>query len=152
VGQFRSGGSDNACQDIPPGYKASLTAQTGAGSLNLDSVTVATGVTLDTLIKDPSGASYAGDLKSGIAPCNLGTEAYGAGSSRVPAPLDATYAAAIVADVSCHACDVTLFASKIGTAKCQVCRAGSFPSKSYAPGTQQEPGSLERGPDQCTPW
>ena len=156
VGTFRSPGSDNSCQDLPPGFKATVdsTASLGLSSSVIATNAGATLATLDSVVIEPvSNTVYSGDLKTGIQACALGTEAYGANVARVPAPAaGAAYGAVVIADQSCNACADNLFASKVGTAKCQICRAGAFPTKSYATGTAPEVNGAERGPDQCTPW
>ena len=154
MGTYRSGNAspvNNNCTSIPPGYKASI--QTAA-ALNLANTDVSAAENLDTLIVEPSGAAYTGSLKTGIVPCPTGTEAFLNGTARVPvAPAPATYAATIVADNSCKPCDANMFASKTGTPKCQLCKAGSFPTRTFAATVQPEPtqtGTVPRGNDQCT--
>ena len=154
LGTFRNPGSDNSCQNLAPGMRASVTQY---ADLGLAAVTLATdnGVptaSLADVVVDPSGAPYFGPFKTGLTPCALGTEAYGLASARLPAPANGSYAAAVVADQSCSPCAPYLFASKLSTAKCQICRAGMFATKSFAPGTAPEVSGAERGPDQCTPW
>ena len=56
---------------------------------------------------------YTGDLKTGISACAAGTEAYWAGSTRVPTG-GSTYAAKVIKDQSCRPCDSNKFASKTG--------------------------------------
>ena len=151
VGTYRSGSAspvNNNCTSIPPGYKASLQS---FADLALASVQVSDSATLDAQVKTPAGAAYSGLLKTGIAPCPTGTEAFLNGNARVPAAVSgATYAATVTADNSCKACDANMYASKTGTPKCQLCKAGAFPTRSFPASNNPEPGNVARGNDQCT--
>ena len=154
MGTYRSGSAspvNNNCTSIPPGYKATIQSFT---ALNLANVDVNATFNLDQVIVDPSGASYSGNLKTGITGCPTGTEAFLNGNARVPAAAaPATYNATVFADNSCKPCDANMFASKTGTPKCQLCKAGSFPTRTFAATVQPEPtqtGTVPRGNDQCT--
>ena len=151
VGTYRSGSAspvNNNCTSIPPGYKATIQSM---ADLNLANTDVSAVINLDQVIVEPSGAAYTGKLKTGIAPCPTGTEAFLNGTTRVPvATAPATYAATITADNSCKPCDANMFASKTGTPKCALCKAGSYPTRTFAPTVKPEPGNVARGNDQCT--
>ena len=151
MGTYRSGSAspvNNNCTSIPPGYKATIQSM---ADLNLANTDVSAVINLDQVIVEPSGAAYTGKLKTGIAPCPTGTEAFLNGTTRVPvATAPATYAATITADNSCKPCDANMFASKTGTPKCALCKAGSYPTRTFAPTVKPEPGNVARGNDQCT--
>ena len=151
AGTYRSGDAGvgvNTCQTIPAGYKATLESAT---DLALSSVTLATGVTMDAKIV-VGGNAYSGSLKTGIAACAVGTESYVGASGRLPLAASAAYGDVITADNSCSPCASNMVAIKTGTARCGVCKAGTFPTRSYDPAqaANQEPGSVQRGPNQCT--
>ena len=150
-GTYRSGDAGvgiNTCQTIPAGYKATLETATDLG---LSAITLASGVSMDGAIV-VGGNAYTGSLKTGIAACSPGTESYVGASGRLPLPASNAYSAIIVADNSCSPCAVNMVAVKTGTARCGVCKAGTYPTRSYDPTSagNQEPGSVQRGPNQCT--
>ena len=80
------------------------------------SVVVSTQSSVGQLLYDQiieGSSAWTGDLKTGISACAAGTEAYWAGSTRVPTG-GANYWAKVVLDQSCRPCDDNKFASKTG--------------------------------------